>query len=73
VEYYLREMAHVRLIEIDDPYFHRGASDTYYSVPTYVWKRLGRIERDYESMPMPEIEPWLHPRSRWQDERLWGA
>jgi hypothetical protein len=39
----LREMAQSCLIEIDDPNYHHGASNTYYSVPKYVWKRLERI------------------------------
>jgi hypothetical protein len=60
----LREMVESFLIEIDDPSYQPNISDTYYSVPNYVWEWVERVEPDYQSRPVPEDAPWKYPKSR---------
>jgi hypothetical protein len=47
----LREMVQSFLIEIDDPSYQPNMSDTYYSVPNYVWEWMARVEPDMERRP----------------------
>jgi hypothetical protein len=60
----LREMVQSFLIEIDDPSYQPNMSETYYSVPNYVWKWMERVEPDYRSTPVSEDAPWMYPKSR---------
>jgi hypothetical protein len=53
------------LIEIDDPNFQPTSSDTYYSVPGYVWERMAGAK--FQSGYVPSEPPWLFPKSKWSD------
>jgi hypothetical protein len=57
----LRSMVQSSLIEIDNQNYE-AFGDAYYKVPNYVWKRLERVERDYQSTPVPEDPPWEYPK-----------
>jgi hypothetical protein len=57
----LQRMLQSFLIEIDDPNYERF-ENAIYNVPNCVWRWIARVEPDYQTIPIPENEPWLPKR-----------